>query len=487
MATKTENEDTQRYPNDLRYCIKQQGYTIKEVADRAGIAQRTMSDYLTGERPIPREPLKKIARILRCSIHEIIPEPDLVPRNQRMGASRVNAQKQRREQIIAPPGSHEMVRLTNAPDWFDIGVLAFTLAAQQHGWSTEEMHMRFEETKRSILEMTEQHADEKPLSRRRALILLSGLPVALMSLTMEGSDVPLFAEELLPLCATSIPACWELYHDGDHAEVERVLPTYCTRLAALARQASPYQQQAANFASQAYQLSCQMLKEREDFGAALVHCQEALTYARLAGDVNLQVAVLIRKADVYFQKCYPSYSPQAHQAFTEAQSLLKHATPLLQGRVYASLAESSASRKQEQEALSFMGLAQEVYPADPKNDPAFAYTGHSHYSLYLYGEGLTYLRLGQPAKAQQALARLEALLPKTLGVRQAVLQVRQAEVAVAAGNLEQSCSCLRSGVESVQRLGSSLFRSQAFEVYQGMPPAWHREKPVKKLAELFQV
>jgi transcriptional regulator with XRE-family HTH domain/tetratricopeptide (TPR) repeat protein len=486
MTSQAPKPERQAYPNDLRYCIKQQGYTIKEVADRAGIAQRTMSDYLTGDRPIPREPLKKIARVLRCSIHEIIPEPDLVPRNQRVSASRVNAQKQRREQVIAP-GSHEMVRLTNAPDWFDIGVLAFTLAAQQQRWSTEEMHTRFEETKRSMIEMAEQHADEKPLSRRRALILLTRFPVALMSLTMEGSDAPLFAEELLPLCATSIPACWELYHDGDHAEVERVLPTYCTRLAALARQASPHQVQAANFASQAYQLFSTILRTREDFGAALTHAQQALTYARLAGDVNLQLAALIRKADVFFQKCYPSYSSQAYQAFTEALSLLKNTTPLLQGRVYASLAESSASMKQEQEALRYMGLAQDVYPANPKNDPAFAYTGHSHFSLYIYGEGLTYLRLGQPAKAQQSLARLEKMLLKTANVRRANLFVYQAEAAVAAGELEQSCSDIRNAVELAQQSGKSLFRSKAFEAYQRMPPAWYREKPVKELAELFQV
>ena len=81
----------------------------------------------------------------------------------------------------------------------------------------------------------------------------------------------------------------------------------------------------------------------------------------------------------------------------------------------------------------------------------------------------------------------EALLPKTLGVRQMYLFVRQAEAAAVAGDLEQSCSYLRSGLESAHRLGDSLFRSHALEVYQAMPSAWLHEKPIKQLAELLQV
>ena len=45
-----------------------------------------------------------------------------------------------------------------------------------------------------------------------------------MGVSLPGKTMPLFGEELLPLCATSIPACWELYFDGGHAEVERILP-----------------------------------------------------------------------------------------------------------------------------------------------------------------------------------------------------------------------------------------------------------------------
>jgi len=363
--------------------------------------------------------------------------------------------------------------------------MALTLAFEEEKGTVGDWQTRFEQVKRSILETMEQHAEQPLLSRRHALTLLARLPVALLGLTIEGSSIPLFAEELLPLCATSIPACWELYYDGCIAEVQKTLPVYHAKLAALAAQPSQYQRQAVNLASQAYQLSSQILGGQEDFGAALAHCQQALAYARRADDANLQVAALIFKADVYFSKRYPFYSPQTYQAYTETLPLLKHASPLLQGRLYASLAESYAYQEQEQEALRYMGLAQTIYPAEPKADPAFAYTGHSHFSLYVYGEGRTYLRLGQPAKAQQALERVDALLPKTGGVRQMILAVRQAEVAVAASDLERSCHYLQIAVKSAQQPGSNLHRSHALEIYQAMPPTWHHEKPVKELAELL--
>lgn len=482
MALEAPKTVRPHYPNDLRYCIRQQGYTIQEVAERTDIPRRTLSDYLTGSRPIPRAYLKKLARVLHCSIHEIIPEPDLIVREKWKIAVPENTQQQAGVTSRLPD---RPLLATNTSDWLEIGIMALNLAFEQEKGTIDNRQTRFEQVKRSIFDMIEQHNEQPKLSRRHALELLARLPVALLGLTLEGSSDPLFAEELLPLCATSIPACWELYYNGYIAEVEKVLPVYYTKLAALAEHPSPYQRQAAILASQTFQLSSQILGGQEDFGAALAHCQRALTYARLADDANLQVAALIFKADVYFSKRYPFYSPQTYQAYEEALPLLKHASPLLQGRLYASLAESYAYQEQEQEALRYMGLAQTVYPADPKDDPAFAYTGHSHFSLHVYGEGRTYLRLGQPAKAQQALERVDALLPKTPGVRQEILAIRQAEVAVAANDLEQSCHYLQTAVKSARLLGNNLHLSHAFEIYQAMPPAWHHEKPVKELAALL--
>jgi tetratricopeptide (TPR) repeat protein len=464
------------YPNYIRYYLKQQGYSIQELSQRTGISRRSLTDYLGGSRAVPRVNLKKIARVLRCSIHELVLEPDLVPRDQRLVL-----QQRRRPSAPAP-----LEALPGALDVFEIGVVAFALACQQQLWTAEELRARFAEAQRRILEMAQQHTEEEPLTRRQALTLLAGLPVALMGVSLPGKTMPLFGEELLPLCATSIPACWELYFDGGHAEVERILPTYLAKLPTLAKLSSPHQEQAANFASQAYQLACQIAGEQEDFGAAAAHSQQALLYAQQAGDSNLQVAALIRKAGVYFRRKYPFYSLQAHQTYQEALPLLKDASPLLGGRVYVGLAEIHAKLGQEQEALRYMGLARDIYPAHPEEDAAFPYTGHSHFSLYLYGEGLTYLNLGQIKEARNALERLETMIPETVTVRRVELLVRQAAVAVAANDLDQSFHYTRDAAESSKKLNTRLFYSQAFDIYQGMPTAWSHERPVKALADVFQ-
>ena len=464
------------YPNYIRYYLKQQGYSIQEVSERTGISRRSLTDYLGGTRAVPRANLKKIARVLRCSIHELVPEPDLVPRDTRL------VLQQRRK----PAASAPLEALPGALDMFEIGIVALALACQQQHWTAEELRARLEEAQRRILEMAQPHTGDEQLTRRQALTLLAGLPVALMGVSLPGKTMPLFGEELLPLCATSIPACWELYYDGGTTEVERILPTYLSKLSALVKLSSPYYEQAADFASQAYQLACQMAREQEDFGAALAHSQQALLYARQAGDSNLQVAALIRKADVYYQRKYPLYSLQAHQAYQEALPLLKDASPLLRGRVYAGLAQMHAKLGQEQEALRYMGLARDMYPAHPEEDVAFSYTGHSHFSLSLYGEGLTYLNLGHIKEARNALERLETMLPETVTVRRVELLVSQAAVAVAANDLEESFHYTRDAVEFSKRLHTRLFYSQAFDIYQGMPTAWSHERPVKALADVFQ-
>ncbi len=71
----SKQQSSQPYPNYIRYYCKQQGYTIQALADKIGISRRTLTDYVTGIRPVPRSWQMKIARALRCSIKEIIPAP----------------------------------------------------------------------------------------------------------------------------------------------------------------------------------------------------------------------------------------------------------------------------------------------------------------------------------------------------------------------------------------------------------------------------
>ena len=61
MLQPKDTDETKAYPNNVRYCIKRQGYTIQEVADEIDIPRRTLTHYLSGKAPIPRQCLEKIA------------------------------------------------------------------------------------------------------------------------------------------------------------------------------------------------------------------------------------------------------------------------------------------------------------------------------------------------------------------------------------------------------------------------------------------
>ena len=63
----------QSYPNYIRYYCKQRGYSIQGLAEKIGLPRRTMTDYVTGVRPVPRHWLVKIARALSCPMKDLLP------------------------------------------------------------------------------------------------------------------------------------------------------------------------------------------------------------------------------------------------------------------------------------------------------------------------------------------------------------------------------------------------------------------------------
>ena len=64
------------YPNNVKRCIKQQGYTLQEVADLIGISRRTLTNYVAGLVPIPKRYLEKIADVIGCDIQVLASQND---------------------------------------------------------------------------------------------------------------------------------------------------------------------------------------------------------------------------------------------------------------------------------------------------------------------------------------------------------------------------------------------------------------------------
>src|SRR5579883_3130472 len=324
--------------------------------------------------------------------------------------------------------------------------------------------------------------EEERFSRRQVIAALIGTPAAVFC-TRQGDTLSLLrVEEILTLCASHIPLCWQLYFEGGQAEVERVLPDYIAQLSTLARHPSSYQQRAAGLLSQAHQLSSLLATQRQDYGAASLSARQALFYGELAGEPNLQLASYIRRALVCLYMKRPRQRLQAYQG---ALQLAAQSSPLLQGRTYLGLAEVSSKLGDEHESWRFLELAQQVFPEHPEDDPNFAYTHFSLTSLASL-EGMMHLNLGQPERARQAFSRAERLVPLETVPTRLELTVRQAATSCALGELEQTCHYLRTAVPMARELGSYLRVDESYEIYERLLDTWGGEPRVRELDELFR-
>jgi hypothetical protein len=296
----------------------------------------------------------------------------------------------------------------------------------------------------------------------------------------------LWVDDLLGVYARGIAACQDLYWNGNPRHVEALLPLYCSQTALLARQPSPLQKSAAQHASLAQQLACELLTDREDFRAAEQAGREALLYAQVANDVNLQVASLIGLANLGFHQ---RLSMLALWAYEQAISLFnEHVTPLLKGRTYAGIAEVYAMRSQVQEAIQAVGLAYESYPIKPEDDPAYSYLRASRYSLYVFGDAQSRLFLKQPKEAEKALIAMqkETKDPEIEPVTKLDLLYYQAETQIQQGELEAGIALLTEAARLARDLGSRLYFNKLAVTYHNLRVQWSRESPVIALEELFR-
>src|SRR5205823_6514322 len=109
---------------------------------------------------------------------------------------------------------------------------------------------------------------------------------------------------------------------------------------------------------------------------AQTHAQQAFRYAEMANDPHLRVASLIRQGNLFFTLKRPVQTLQKYQ---EAIQYSRNASPLLRSQAHIGLAEAYArlsdkSSSARDEALRQREHAREILPANPEQDPHYAYT-----------------------------------------------------------------------------------------------------------------
>lgn len=340
---------------------------------------------------------------------------------------------------------------------------------------------------RSYDEMAEHKTRENgQMTRRQALQVIATMPIEVYGLAALGVGVVATppAAEFLSLCAAGLVAARNLLSLEDMPLIAGVVRAYLPTLEALAQRSSPHQQQAAHLASQAYLLATIVVDHWRKLDQMEAYSRAARRYGQLASDPNLEASALARLA-VKFS--YERRYRMALQTYQEAVALtgFNRITPLLQGRIYFGLAGSYARCGQEvheQEALKYLGIAKEIYPIIPQDDPTyhFAYSGADTPFLW---EGLVYMHTNHYQQAKDAFGQKGTLapLPELRETNRAEFLTDVASVALRQGELDTSVVYLEAAEEVAWSIGHVQRYAEVSETLRNMQLIWPREPAIKRL------
>ncbi len=110
--------------------------------------------------------------------------------------------------------------------------------------------------------------------------------------------------------------------------------------------------------------------------------------------------------------------------------------------------------------------------------------------MIAYYEGLMYLAMRQPKKAEEAFESYKKY-PSTISIpernRIEIINHR-GRAAIQANNLEQYSFCLEEGLLGAIAIQSKKRFDEAFNIYhQEIPKEWLQERRIKQIAESFQL
>ena len=517
------------YPNNIKYLIKLYGYKMVEVADELQMPRSTLYDYISGNRPAPKECLRNIASFLGCDIGEfqyvrvgdpfngLSREPELQAAIEKQPLDEVDREPTRREEPAeklngSAPGSTEYpvqfpasftpVNLELPPTdyvvWFGMKLAhIFTIITHREGQARtcDALQARLNKEITMFDNMKPQAiSDEYTLSRRQAIIAIAAMPLALLTAVQQGHWSMLVKDEFLSRCAASITACWHLMAGREFTEVGRALSNYLPLLLTWARQPSPQQKVSADLAAQGNLLmslvALHTLQSPKNLHGRIAYCKQAVEYAKVSENRTLHITALTHLGGTTGEIGQPV---EMLEKLLEAGQYLTEMSPLLRSKFYIELARAYSWNGKLQEALRSMGEARASLPEENAFVPIFL-SGDSGLFHVILMEGQTHLGMGDHLassnhyeQAGELFAQIETL-PSTIVIPERIrveIINQQALTAVKVQNLEQFCDYLEKSIHGAKALGSEKRRQEAIDIYWKARKIWPHEARVKELSDLF--
>ncbi|WP_170293126.1 AfsR/SARP family transcriptional regulator [Thermogemmatispora aurantia] len=344
-------------------------------------------------------------------------------------------------------------------------------------------------------------AQGQRLPRRQALLLLAGMPQVLLGLgsvgggwgwEWEGMKEGRLREEVLPVVAGSITACWHLLNEGELEAVERTVGSYLPLLRRWAYEPSGVQQEAANLAAQGHLLLGFIAYHRLQFQQDLSYDQEGVALSRVSGVPALLVKALTCLGLDYYHLGAPL---QMQRVLEEANRLLGHVPPVLHWAVYTGLALAYAKQGRAEEAVGYLSQAREwgdISRLGGDQLPVYLQADEGPWKL-IVRESLVHIELSRHGEerehaleAERALAQIEGWRGRIAVPERIRLEIvnRRGEAAIGRGELEEYVSYTVEGAEGARRLESGKRRQELVSNWRRALERWPGEKRVRELGEL---
>lgn len=417
-------EDTQPrskpYPNHLKACIRRAGYKIQEIADEINMPRATLSDYIAGNRPVPRKSLEKIAHLLRCDIEELLE----IPHERRLPEEHtVKSNSQETDQITHTP----KVSAFSQKIFPETEVSSQNISSQFLGQEKETLaNMK----RRSVLQTLLQMAGTTLFFPPQELLHHDSWERFSMAI-LKPSSLDLGMLDDLQVITRRY---WRLRKNMSSGELLDTVLGQFQMLVRMLQQSRPTKVSRALFslASETAQLIGQMLFDRRDLSTAWSYYTLSISFAQTSHSYDLWAAGLGRMGLLMM------YSHQAHEALPylqEAQCLAVEDT-VIRSWLAAVEAEVHAETKDAYTCSISLEKARNLLPASSKED---IYAVGFHQSRLEGYTGSCYVRLQQSEKALFALDKaVQTLTPDAIR-RRSTLFTDQASAHMQLGNIEIAC------------------------------------------------
>lgn len=367
-------------------------------------------------------------------------------------------------------------------------------------WSWPRRNTRYRGLQSRIVQITEgmntmeNNTTQGAMSRRDALQQLAMLPFALLGFGEIAQNLNYPAEEVLPVCAAAIAACWELSRSSDAQDVQLAfegITSYLPALKAIVQHDSSHRKPAAGLVGQSYLLKMLLGWHKESLSKAVEYAQSALIYSKEADDLPLQISVYRQLSWLHYYARHEKYALEATEHATNLLSISKTFLPpkLISG-VFCTLAIRQSIQKQSQQAMTSLRLSQEHFFSPADDGGPFVYLDHDRASL-IFEDGIAHRQLGLQ---KQALDSFEQVIdPNTLASKIPMSERTRIEVlnnqALALmkspqRDREQTIKVWTAAIEEAKTLQSEQRFNEALRVYDLMETIWSGDKRIAGLRDM---